>query len=156
MKSSQNKSGQDTLVEINTITIEGESFFCISNSDRIRPFFMSIVSDSDHWFFISSNGGITAGRRNADYALFPYYTADKIIDSFDNTGSKSIFQITVGKQIFFGFINNCQILQLSCCTAAVPGCLAYCFSAAPKGICPRLAREPCGCRFKRFCAGKIA
>ena len=30
----------------------GESFYKISNSDFMRPFFMSIVSDSDHWMFI--------------------------------------------------------------------------------------------------------
>ncbi|MFN6357884.1 MAG: hypothetical protein ACK4XL_03495 [Bacteroidota bacterium] len=94
MKSNQNKSGQESLVDIEIINIGEESLFRISNVDEIRPFFMSIVSDSDHWMFISSNGGITAGRRNAEYALFPYYTADKITDSFDITGSKSIFQLT--------------------------------------------------------------
>ncbi|MFN3754821.1 hypothetical protein [Flavobacterium sp.] len=59
----------------------------------MRPFFMSIVSDSNHWLFISSNGGISAGRKNAEFALFPYYTDDKITEFADITGSKSIFQI---------------------------------------------------------------
>ena len=89
---------QNTLaqkeVTIDRIQIEGELFFKISNSDAMRPFFMSIVSDSDHWMFIASNGGLTAGRRNAEYALFPYYTDDKITESADNTGSKSIFRVT--------------------------------------------------------------
>ena len=75
------------------ITIDNESYYMISNVNEMRPFFMSIVSDSDHWMFISSNGGLTAGRKNADYALFPYYTDDKITESSDNTGSKSIFLI---------------------------------------------------------------
>jgi hypothetical protein len=70
-----------------------ENFFKISNHDALRPFFMSIVSDSDHWMFISSNGGLSAGRKNADYALFPYYTDDKITESAEITGSKSIFQV---------------------------------------------------------------
>ena len=43
--------------------------------------------------FISSNGGLTAGRKNAEFALFPYYTDDKITEFADITGSKSIFQI---------------------------------------------------------------
>ena len=47
---------------------------------------MSIVSDSNHWLFISSNGGLTAGRKNAEFALFPYYTDDKITEFADITG----------------------------------------------------------------------
>jgi hypothetical protein len=73
--------------------INGESYYKIENSDQMRPFFMSIVSDSNHWLFISSNGGLTAGRKNAEFALFPYYTDDKITEFSDITGSKSIFQI---------------------------------------------------------------
>jgi len=79
---------------IKSIVIEGENFFKIENVDSIRPFFMSIVSASNHWMFISSNGGLTAGRKNADYALFPYYTDDKITESSEITGCKSIFKVT--------------------------------------------------------------
>jgi hypothetical protein len=43
--------------------------------------------------FISSNGGLSAGRKNAEYALFPYYTDDKITESAEITGSKSIFRV---------------------------------------------------------------
>jgi hypothetical protein len=75
------------------IEIEGEKFYKIENSNLLRPFFMSIVSDSNHWMFISSNGGLSAGRKNAEFSLFPYYTDDKITESYDITGSKSIFQI---------------------------------------------------------------
>lgn len=75
------------------ITFENESYYKISNSDKMRPFFMSIVSDSNHWMFISSNGGLSAGRKNSESSLFPYYTDDKITESADITGSKTIFQI---------------------------------------------------------------
>ncbi len=71
----------------------GELFYKITNSNLMRPFFMSIVSDSNHWMFISSNGGLSAGRKNSDYALFPYYTDDKITESSETTGSKSIFWV---------------------------------------------------------------
>ncbi len=57
---------------------------------------MSIVSDSNHWMFISSNGGMTAGRKNSEFALFPYYTDDKITESAELTGSKSIFRVNSG------------------------------------------------------------
>ncbi len=76
------------------VQVKGDRYFKIQNSDGLRPFFMSIVSDSNHWMFISSNGGITAGRKNSEFALFPYYTDDKITESYENTGGKTIFRIT--------------------------------------------------------------
>ncbi|WP_299336290.1 hypothetical protein [uncultured Psychroserpens sp.] len=76
-----------------SVEIDNETFFKISNSDQMRPFFMSIVSDSNHWMFISSNGGLSAGRKNSEYSFFPYYTDDKITESTEITGSKSIFWI---------------------------------------------------------------
>ena len=79
---------------IEQVEIDNEVYYKISNSDSLRPFFMSIVSDSNHWMFISSNGGLTAGRKNAEYSLFPYYTDDKITESSEITGSKTILQIT--------------------------------------------------------------
>lgn len=87
-------SVKDNTVKLKTVSIDNEMFYMITNHDKMRPFFMSIVSDSNHWMFISSNGGLTAGRKNSDYSLFPYYTDDKITESYDITGSKSIFRIT--------------------------------------------------------------
>jgi hypothetical protein len=80
-------------VSIQIEEFENESWFKIPDHDSLRPFFMNIVSDSNHWMFISSNGGLTAGRKNNSYSLFPYYTDDKITESADNTGSKTIFQV---------------------------------------------------------------
>ncbi|MEM7107623.1 MAG: hypothetical protein AAF519_05305, partial [Bacteroidota bacterium] len=79
--------------QIDQVKIDSELFFKISNVDQMRPFFMSIVSDSNHWMFIGSNGGLSAGRRDAENALFPYYTDDKIMESVEFTGSKTIFRI---------------------------------------------------------------
>ena len=72
------------------VTIEGETYYKISSVDQMRPFFMSIVSHSDHWMFLASNGGLSAGRVNSDHALFPYYTDDKITEAAETTGSKTI------------------------------------------------------------------
>jgi hypothetical protein len=72
------------------VVLEGEDFYRIANHDRMRPFFMTVVSDADHWMFVFSNGALSAGRRNADLALFPYYTDDKIRDMVEVTGSKTI------------------------------------------------------------------
>ncbi len=71
----------------------GELFYKIHNFDAIEPFFMSIVSSSDHWLYISSTGGLTAGRVSAEQALFPYYTEDKITENCENTGHKSILLV---------------------------------------------------------------
>ena len=90
----------DRDVTLEQITIDNETYFKIRNSDKIRPFFMSIVSDSNHWMFISSNGGLSAGRKNSEFALFPYYTDDKITESADITGNKSIFQVRRNNQEF--------------------------------------------------------
>ena len=87
-------------VKLKSLTIDNENYYQISNNDAMRPFFMSIVSDSNHWMFISSNGGLTAGRKNSEYALFPYYTDDKITESADITGNKSIFRIYKNNQEF--------------------------------------------------------
>lgn len=85
---------KDINVKLEPVTIDNKAYFKISNSNRMRPFFMSIVSDSDHWMFISSNGGLTAGRKNSEHSIFPYYSDDKITESSEITGSKSIFQVT--------------------------------------------------------------
>ncbi|MBT8303758.1 MAG: hypothetical protein KJP09_04745, partial [Bacteroidia bacterium] len=90
---SQEASFDEHAVEGKLITFENEKYYKISNCNAMRPFFMSIVSDSNHWMFISSNGGLTAGRKNAEYSLFPYYTDDKLTESADITGSKTIFRV---------------------------------------------------------------
>ena len=72
----------------------GEEYYRISHYDQLAPFFMSLVSNADHWLFISSTGGLTAGRGNADMALFPYETVDKIEAHSEQTGGKTILRVT--------------------------------------------------------------
>jgi len=75
------------------VQIEGEQYYRISNYDQMPDFFISLISSSDHWLFISSTGSLTAGRKNRDNALFPYYTVDKIHDYKGLTGNRSCFII---------------------------------------------------------------
>ncbi|MBN1482579.1 hypothetical protein JXA70_20050 [candidate division KSB1 bacterium] len=82
------------------VELDGERCYRIEHYDQMPPFFMSIVSDSDHWMFISSTGALTAGRINPDNALFPYYTDDRIHDSADQTGSKTIILLTAQNKTF--------------------------------------------------------
>jgi hypothetical protein len=90
---------KNKTVSMETALLDGEKYYKIINNEAMRPFFMSIVSDSNHWMFISSNGGLSAGRKNSEFALFPYYTDDKITESADITGSKTIFQIDNNEQL---------------------------------------------------------
>jgi len=82
------------------IDLYGEEFYKISNVDSMRPFFMSIVSDSNHWMFISSTGSLSAGRKNSNSALFPYYTDDKITESDEITGSKTLLLVSKNDKKF--------------------------------------------------------
>ncbi len=94
------------------VSLGPETFYRIANYDRMQPFFMSLVSASDHWLFVSSNGGLTAGRRNADNALFPYYTEDKIHDHADHTGARTLLRvIRAGKRFLWEpFSRRCGAL----------------------------------------------
>ena len=87
-----------TDLNTNTVTgeyvlLDGEQYFCIANSHLMPDFFMSIVGASDHWMFVSSNGSLTAGRRNPDNALFPYASDDQISAARAYTGSFTKVQI---------------------------------------------------------------
>lgn len=82
------------------VTLLGDTYYKIHNFDSIEPFFMSIVSSSDHWLFVASTGGLSAGRVNSEQALFPYYTEDKLADNNENTGSKIILQVKKGNQVW--------------------------------------------------------
>lgn len=85
-------------VEGGYVQLFGETYYHIRHYDQMPPFFMSLVSSADHWLFISSTGGLTAGRINAESALFPYETDDKIAANHEYTGGKSIFLVTRGEQ----------------------------------------------------------
>jgi hypothetical protein len=64
----------------------GREYVVIDGMESFDPFFLNIVSAGEQWFFCSSDGAPCAGRRSPESALFPYYTVDKIIDNWNNTG----------------------------------------------------------------------
>jgi hypothetical protein len=87
-------------IEGEYVTLLGERYYCIKNYDQMPPFFMNLVSSSDHWMFISSTGGLSAGRHNAESSLFPYYTDDRITENSENTGHKAILLVTRGDRTY--------------------------------------------------------
>ncbi len=91
------------------VDIGGASFYRISNYDSMQPFFMTLVSPSDHWLFVSSNGGLTAGRVCPENNLFPYVTVDKIIENSRTTGPLTlVFAKSAGKSFLWEpFATDC-------------------------------------------------
>ncbi len=75
------------------VTLNGESYFIIREVDKLEPFFISIASSDDHWLFISSSGGLTAGRVSPENALFPYIPVDRIHESNPHTGPIALVRI---------------------------------------------------------------
>ncbi|NJN19468.1 MAG: hypothetical protein HC822_26100 [Oscillochloris sp.] len=75
------------------VELEGERFYRISGVDHMAPFLISLVSPADHWLFVTSNGGLTAGRRSPDTALFPYETDDRLYECLPHTGPLSVFHV---------------------------------------------------------------
>jgi hypothetical protein len=80
------------------VTLAGEKFYAINNVDKMAPFFISVISNSDHWLFVSSTGGLTAGRVSPETALFPYVTVDRIHESDLHTGSKTLLRVNCNEQ----------------------------------------------------------
>ena len=83
------------------LDIDGEPFYCIENVDGMDEFFISLVSATNHWLFISTSGGLTAGRIHSGNALFPYYTEDKVRDSANVTGHCAVFLVSQGEKTLY-------------------------------------------------------
>ncbi|MBT8101077.1 MAG: hypothetical protein KJO82_15085, partial [Gammaproteobacteria bacterium] len=77
------------------VDFAGERYYVIRNVDKMAPFFISVISNVDHWLFVSSSGGLTAGRVSPETALFPYVTVDKIHESLPHTGPKTMLRVAI-------------------------------------------------------------
>jgi len=83
----------------NFVKLNGEQFYKIENYDLMEDFFMTITSSSDVWNFCWSQGGVTAGRMDANHAVFPYYTADKVSDAKTVTGPYTSVAVNIDGKI---------------------------------------------------------
>lgn len=80
------------------VDFDGDRFYKIAHVDHMPAFFISLVSASNHWLFISSTGGLTAGRIRPENALFPYRSVDHIHENYDNTGAKTLVRVIKNQQ----------------------------------------------------------
>ena len=75
--------------------LDGAQWYTVADVDRMPPFLMSLVSDGDRWMFVSSSGALTAGRGDADHALFPYVTDDRLHASGGRAGPVTRLRVSV-------------------------------------------------------------
>ncbi len=80
------------------VSLDGERHYLIRDIDSLSPFFVSLASRDDHWLFISSTTGLTAGRVAPEFALFPYLPVDKIHESNQHTGALTYLKVGTGGQ----------------------------------------------------------
>ncbi len=87
-----------TTVPVNAVAgefvkLDGVDMYQISNFDEMPPFLMSIVSDSDHWMYVSTRGGLAAGRVEPQRSLFPYETDDRLYRTDGLTGPFTLMRV---------------------------------------------------------------
>ncbi|WP_315093291.1 hypothetical protein [uncultured Cellulomonas sp.] len=87
--------------EAGLVDLDGRRFYRIPSYDDLPPFFMTLVGASDLWLFISSTGGVTAGREEADRALFPYATEDKVAAGAGRTGGLTLLRVATADGTVF-------------------------------------------------------
>lgn len=76
-------------------------YVVIDDLESLEPFFLSLVTVGNQWFFCSSHGSLTAGRESPEMALFPYLTVDKIHENWNVTGPQTA--IDCGKTLWHPF-----------------------------------------------------
>ena len=73
--------------------IDGRPYYRIAEYDRMPAFLISLLSPSNHWFYISSRGGLTVGRIDEEHPLFPYETVDRLHYAHQETGSITLLRV---------------------------------------------------------------
>ena len=100
----------ENIVRGDFVDMRGDRFYVIRNVQNMAPFFISVVSSDDHWLFVSSTGGLTAGRVSPDTAIFPYETVDHLHLSINDTGPKTIVRVgDAGQQLCWEPFNSEQL-----------------------------------------------
>ncbi len=77
------------------VEVDGVDCYRIDGTEQMAPFLMTVVSDTDLWMFVSSTGSLTAGRIDADHALLPYETDDRLHRAAGTSGPVTLIARTV-------------------------------------------------------------
>ena len=57
-------------IEGSFVKLGDEEFYKISNYDKMKPFLFTLANSNNVWIYLSSNGGICAGRESEKNSLF--------------------------------------------------------------------------------------
>jgi hypothetical protein len=83
---------------------DGLEWYRIDAVDLLDPFLMTLVTPTDVWLFVSSSGALTAGRRSALHALFPYENDDRLHRSGGTVGPLTV--IRAGGEVWEPFASH--------------------------------------------------
>lgn len=78
------------------VTRGPRTLYEIEHLDEMPPFLMTVVGDSDLWLYLSSSGGLTAGRVEPERCLFPYETDDRLHEAAGVTGPVTMIRFADG------------------------------------------------------------
>ena len=65
---------------------QGAEYWEIDGLEHWTDCLLSVVGAGDHWMYVSTSGGLSAGRRDASRRLFPYETDDRLHHAASQTG----------------------------------------------------------------------
>lgn len=80
------------------IELGDTSWYRIDRVERMDPFLVSVAGNSDLWLFASSAGTLTLGRTDADHALLPYETDDRLHRLAGVTGPVTVISRGTGTE----------------------------------------------------------
>ncbi|MGD0140441.1 MAG: hypothetical protein ABSD28_16350 [Tepidisphaeraceae bacterium] len=76
------------------LSLDGQEMYRISGHDQFEPFLIALCTETDLWMYLSSTGGVTAGRFDSDHAIFPYETEDRLHRARGISGPYTLFRVT--------------------------------------------------------------
>jgi hypothetical protein len=95
--------------------IDDSAYYRITPLDGIEPFLMTIVSNADLWMFVSSAGGLTAGRVEPANCVFPYESDDRLHHVGGRVGPATVVRVRRGDDgiVWRPFVGGCEGRQRS-------------------------------------------
>ena len=76
------------------LSLDSQEMYRISGYDRLEPFLITLCTETDLWMYLSSAGGMTAGRVDSDHAIFQYETEDRLHRAHGISGPFTLMRVT--------------------------------------------------------------
>src|SRR5580704_9536981 len=76
------------------LSLDSQEMYRISGYDQFEPFLITLCTETDLWMYLSSTGGLTAGRFDSDHAIFQYETEDRLHRAHGISGPFTLMRVT--------------------------------------------------------------